>query len=98
MTGRDQKNGAQGVFQSSIRGLAEVLAVAATFFGTPIAYGSTIGWVRDFTIKYYSMEFVFLIEFAWMGITGAAIFFIARASVGTALTAAGAAIVLRFLT
>ena len=81
---------------SSIVGLANILAALAAFLGTPPVYGKTLGWVQRYTANHYGYEFVDLISFGWWVICALLIFFIARASVGTALGMGGLAIAARF--
>ena len=80
-----------------MNGLANVLALIAAFLGTPVAYGNTIFWVQTYTAQHYGNGFADLIAVGWFGICAATIFFISRASVGTALTFGGLAIATRFL-
>jgi hypothetical protein len=77
--------------------MANILAVIAAFFGTPPLYGKTVGVVQRYTGHYYGYEFIDLISFFYLVICAALIFFIARASVGTALVMGGLAIAARLL-
>ncbi len=93
----EQKEAARGVFMSSIQGLANVLAVIATFLATPLIYGQTVGWIQRFTATHYGMGFEGLIAFVWFLITAAFVFFVARASASTALVMGGIAMATRLI-
>lgn len=80
---------------SSVQGLANVLAVIITFIGAPPFYGNTIGWVQSFTASNYGYGFEDITALAWGIATGCLVFFIARASVSTALVMGGLALATR---
>ena len=87
----------RSIFMSSITGLANLSAVVAAFLGTPFMYGGTVGWVQELSRESYGHGLEGLVSFAWFGICAGLIFFISRASVGTALVFGGLAIATRFL-
>ena len=87
----------RSVFMGSMHGLANVLALVAAFFGTPMVHGRTSAWVQDFVARHYGHGLADLTAFAWFVICALLIFFIARASIGTALVFGGLAIATRFL-
>jgi hypothetical protein len=82
---------------SSVIGLANTLAVVATFLGAPPLYGQTIGWVQEFTARNYGYGFADATAIAWGVTCGCLVFFIARASISTALVLGGLALATRFL-
>ena len=92
-----QKDAGRSVFLGSVKGLANTAAAAAAFFGTPLVYSETVGWVQDFTYRHYGADLVGLVQIGWFGIVGFAVFFVARASIGTAIVMGGTAIAIRFL-
>lgn len=94
---QNNKAAARSVFMSSIEALANLGAVVVTFFLTPIAFNTTIGWVRQFTRTYYGEELMLFVEFGWMGAVGIFIFFITRMSFSTVLVMGGLAFAVRFL-
>ena len=79
-----QKN-TQSVFIQSAKGLANTLAVAVTFFGTPPLYNATVRWVADFTTYNYGAGLDDFVSFCWFLTCGACVFFGARMSLSTAL-------------
>lgn len=87
----------RSLFMSSVTGLANLLAVVAAFLGTPVVYGKSVGWVQELSRGSYGGGLEGLVAFAWFGICAALIFFIARASIGTAMVFGGLAIATRFL-
>ncbi|MDG1286340.1 MAG: hypothetical protein P8P30_02110 [Rickettsiales bacterium] len=98
MIGMDKhKQAGQSIFMSSIQGLANVLAIVATFMGTGPLYTATQGWVFEFAISHYGHASADFITLVWGVICGAFIFFIARASIGTALMFGAIAVMTRLL-
>jgi len=84
-------------FMKSMAGLANVLAFIAAFLGTGPLFSSTVGWVTDFTLEHYGQSIVSLVSPVWGIACAALIFFIARASIGTALMFGAGALLMRFL-
>ena len=87
----------KSIFMSSVTGLANTLAVVATFIGAPTLYGKTIDWMQDFTASNYGYGFEDIVSFGWFIACAALVFFISRASVSTALVMGGLAAATRFL-
>ncbi len=92
-----QREATQSIFMSSIHGLANVGAVAVTFFSVPAVYSRTVNWVSAFAANHYGAEFSDFASFAWFIILALLVFFIARASLSTLLVMGGLAIAVRFL-
>lgn len=87
----------RSLFMSSITGLANVLAVVVTFLATPPLYGETVDWVQRYTARHYGIGYEDVIAFGWFGICILLVFFLSRASIGTALVFGGMALATRFL-
>jgi len=87
----------QSMFMSSMNGLANLIGVAAGFFLGPMAYSRTIEPIQRFTIHHYGYGWEDVTAFMWFVICALVVFFIARASIGTALVMGGLAIVTRFM-
>ncbi|MGJ8530097.1 hypothetical protein [Maritalea sp.] len=87
----------QNVFMSSVVGLANTVAVIATFFGAPELWRRTVGYVRETTYQLNGPAWVDFATIAWFAICVALVFYISRASIGTALIFGGLAIVTRFM-
>jgi len=87
----------QSIFMSSVTGLANTLAVVATFIGAPALYGKTIDWMQRFTAINYGYGLEDLVSFGWFITCAALVFFISRASISTALVMGGLAVATRFL-
>jgi hypothetical protein len=85
----------KSIFMSSVTGLANTLALVATFIGAPALYGRSVGWVQSFTAQHYGYGWEDLTAFFWFIICAALVFFISRASVSTALVMGGLAIATR---
>ncbi len=87
----------QSIFMSSMKGLANTGAVAATFFTTPIVYSASVDWIVNFAIKHYGAAWADLVNFAWFVLVACLAFFIARASLSTLLVMGGLAVATKFL-
>lgn len=92
-----QSEAGRSIFMSSIQGLANTGAVAASFFLTPLLYSTTVDWIRNFSIRHYGAGWDDLVGFAWFILVAILTFYIARASLGTLLIAGGLALATRFL-
>ncbi|MCF8467278.1 MAG: hypothetical protein K9G33_07730 [Sneathiella sp.] len=79
------KQAGQSIFMSSMKGLANVLAVVCTFFGTGPLYSRTVDWVVRFAASNYGPASADIASVLWGLICAVLIFFIARASISTAL-------------
>lgn len=98
MFGNKQQNEAgRSVFMGSINGLANTAAVVATFFGTPLAYRASEDWIAAFVARHYSPDLTDPALIGWFIAVAATTFFVARASLGLAITMGGLAIAARFL-
>ena len=87
----------QNLFMSSVVGLANVLAFVAAFFGGPLLWQHTVEYVRELTFQTYGADLIGLASMAWYGLSFLLVFFVARASIGTALVVGGLALVTRFM-
>ena len=90
------KHAGGSIFMSSMMGLANVLAVVVTFFGTGPLHSNTVGWIVQFSTRNYGFIDTDIISLLWGAICAALIFFIARASISTALVMGALAIAMRF--
>ena len=87
----------QHLFMSSVVGLANVLALVAAFLGGPTLFQYTAPTILDLTYQTYGGEIIGLAKLAWYGLCYLLIFFVARATIGTALIFGGLALVTRFM-
>jgi len=81
---QNQAKASEAIFMSSMKGLANVLAVVCTFFGTGPLYSATVDWVLEFSQNHYGAGGDF-VSILWGCVCAAFIFFVARASLSTAL-------------
>lgn len=93
----DQRQKRQQVFMSSVEALANILAFVAAFFATPEVFARTVGWVVSYTASRYGPGFEDVTALGWFAVTGLLIFFGARATISTAIVAAGLAVAVRFV-
>ncbi|MDH5721905.1 MAG: hypothetical protein OEY94_01105 [Alphaproteobacteria bacterium] len=91
------KQAGQSIFMSSMTGLANTLAVVATFLGTGPFYSASKDWVRDFALSQYGPASADFVTMIWGVICACLIFFTARASISTALMFGAVAVMVRFL-
>ena len=89
------KQAGQSIFMSSMTGLANVLALVETFFGTGPLYTKTVDWIYRFAAQNYGYASADLVSLIWGAICAALIFFIARASISTALVMGALTIAMR---
>lgn len=94
-TSDKHKAASQSIFMSSVMGLANTLAVVATFLGAPPLYGRTVGWVQVFTSHHYGTGYEDITAFLWGLVCGCLVFFVSRASISTALVMGGLALATR---
>ncbi len=92
---KSKKEAGKSLFLASIFGLANTLAVVATFLGVPQLYGRSIVWIQAYTARHYGYGLEDLIAFAWFVICACFLFFISRASISTALVMGGLALATR---
>lgn len=97
--GSNKNLGSRGesMFTSSMNGLANIIAILASFLGTPWLFDTTIGWLHEYTARAYGYGFETSVSIAWFTSCTMLIFFTARATVSTALVMGGAALVTRFM-
>lgn len=91
------REASQSIFMSSMKGLANTGAVAATFFATPLLYSGSVDWIRSFAATHYGSDWTDITSFAWFVLVALLTFFIARASLSTLLVMGGLAVAARFL-
>ncbi len=87
----------QKLFLSSIYGLATTLAWVSAFLGGPWLWLHTNTFVRDMTYQTYGPDLVGLASLAWYGLCYLIVFFVSRATIGTAIVTCGLAVATRFL-
>lgn len=87
----------RSLWMRSLEGLAQVMAVVAAYLGTPWLYGATIEWMQRYTLAGYGPGFEDLVTVSWFVICSLLIYFLARATLSTALVMGGAAIITRFM-
>lgn len=87
----------RNTFMSSVTGLANTVAVVVTFFGAPQLWQRSVGYVQDMTYQTYGAGWADFVSLAWFLICVSFVFFVSRASIGTALIFGGLAIVTRFM-
>lgn len=98
MLNRSQhKEKRQQVFMNSVEGFANVMAFIAAFFLTPEIFVRTIGFVSSYTAHRYGADLVDFVGFVWFVAVALLTFFMARATVTTAIVAAGLAIATKFV-
>lgn len=90
-----QREAGQSIFLSSLTGLANVLAVIATFFGTGPLYSKTVDFIYRFAVTHYGYGIADFTTLIWGVLCAALIFFIARATISTALVMAGLSLAMR---
>lgn len=93
----EKLNATQSTFTKSAEGLANMLAVAAAFFGTAPLYTNTVDWVVGFAARHYASGLDELVAFCWFITCAVTIFFTARMTIGTAITMGAMAVAARFL-
>ena len=92
-----QREAGRSIFMSSIQGVATTVALAATVVGAPVIYNFSIDWEQSFTARQYGYGLEDIAAVVWGGTCASIVFFVARASVGTALVMGGLAVATRFL-
>ena len=94
---KDLGSRGESMFTSSMNGLANVIAVLASFLGTPWLFDVTIDWLHEYTARAYGYGFETPVSIVWFLACSLLIFFTARATVSTALVMGGAALLTRFM-
>ncbi len=98
MFGLDKhREASQTIFMSSMKGLANTGAVAATFFTTPIVYSASVDWIVSFAIRHYGEAWADVVNLVWFVLVACLVFFIARASLSTLLVMGGLAVATKFI-
>ena len=95
----DHRQKRQDVFMQSIEWTANILAFVAAFLLTPEIYARTVGWVVSYTASRYGMagDALDLVSFVWFVTMALLTFFVSRATLTTAIVAAGLAAATRFI-
>ncbi len=93
----DHRQKRQQVFMGSVEAMANLLAFLTAFLATPEIYARTAGWVVNFASIRYGTGFEDLIQIGWFILTALLVFFMARATIATAIVAAGLAAATRFI-
>lgn len=91
----NHKEGARSTFLNSINGLANTVALGVTFFAAPALHSRTVEWVQGYVSNSYGYGWEDVTSFGWFVLTGAFVFFLSRAGIGTALMMGGLAIATR---
>ena len=98
MLGLDKHKNAGGeIFMSSMKGLANILALVATFLGTGPIFTATKGWIYAFGVSHYGEASADLVTMLWGVIVAALIFFISRATLATAIMFGAVAVMMRLV-
>ena len=89
----------QDVFMQSIEWTANILAFVAAFLLTPEIYARTVHWVVSYTASRYGVtgDALDLVSFVWFVTMALLTFFVSRATLATAIVAAGLAAATRFI-
>jgi hypothetical protein len=94
----DQRNHQRSAFMSAVEGFATVAAGIAAFLLTPELHFRTVGFITHVaTERYGAGEFVDLVSFVWFIAMGLLTFFAARATLATAIVAAGLAVATKLI-
>lgn len=94
---KNNKEAAANVFAESIAWFANIMAIIVTYLLTPLAFGWSAGWIKAYTGNHYGYEFADPAAFVWGILLAAAIFFMSRATLATAITMGGLAIAARMV-
>lgn len=97
MNGRGSGNSGRDIWNQSMIGLANSLAVLITFLAVPELYARTIDWVSNYTATRYGAEFIPLCELGWFVILGCIVFFTARAGTAALIISGGMALAMKLL-
>lgn len=88
----------QDVFMSSIEAIANILAFITAFLVTPEVHYRSVGWItRVAEARYGAGEFLDLVSLVWLVTVALLTFFMARATLATAIVAAGLAAATKFI-
>ena len=92
-----QREAGRSIFVGSTKGLANTLAVGATFFGTPPLHAATVPWVEAFAEHHYGYAWADAANLGWFVICALIVFFLSRMTLATSLVLAGLAVAARFI-
>ena len=97
MLSNENKGGqANSICVNSVIGFANVLAVIAAFLGTPPLHRVSVGFIRNYTTDQYGEWLAEPVSLVWFCLIAAAVFFISRATLSTALVMGGLMLASRF--
>jgi len=89
------KNVGKGIYEKSIKSIANLSAIVAAFFATGPLYSLSIGWVLGFSTSQYGDEVNWVVQVFWFVVVALSTFAIARATIATAITIGGFALAAR---
>lgn len=83
----------------SVEWTANILAFIAAFLLTPELYARTVVWVVNYTTSRYGVagDALDLVSFVWFVAMALLTFFVSRATLATAIVAAGLAAATKFI-
>ena len=95
----DHRQKRQDVFMQSVEWTANILAFVAAFLLTPELYARTVTWVVNYTASRYGVagDALDLVSFVWFVTMALLTFFVSRATLATAIVAAGLAAATKFI-
>lgn len=95
----DHRQKRQDVFMQSVEWTANILAFIAAFLLTPEIYIRTVGWVTRIAENRYgaSGDLLGLVSFVWFVTMALLTFSLSRATLATAIVAAGLAAATKFI-
>ncbi|WP_019962317.1 hypothetical protein [Woodsholea maritima] len=91
-----KRDEAKTPFMKSVEGLANVLALIATYLGTPPLHRATSGFIQRYTAENYGEMLADPASFVWFCLVAASVFFISRATLSTAIVMGGLMLASRF--
>ncbi len=91
----DHRNKRQQFFMQNIEAVANILAFVTAFLATPEVWARSVGWVVNYTSQRYGPEFEGPVSLGWFVTVALLIFFGARATLATAILAAGLTLAIR---
>lgn len=65
-------------FAQSLDGVANVLAIVATFFIGPMLFQVSIGWVQEFTASQYGQAWISMASLLWAIVSAAVVYWTVR--------------------
>ncbi|WP_262694684.1 hypothetical protein [Kordiimonas aquimaris] len=89
------KNAGKGIYEKSIKSIANLSAIVAAFFATGPLYSLSIDWVLGFSTSQYGDQANWLVQAFWFVVVGLSTFALARATIATAITVGGFALAAR---